>query len=225
MHDLRTIAGHFLPHRYHYHYARSKLGSDPLYGGVADALRGSTAPLLDLGCGIGLLAHALPRLGVDLGYVGVDNDQAKITSAREAAARAGRTHARFDVVDLSRDFPDHRGSVAILDMLQFLTPDERSRLFQRAAACLTPDSRLIIRTGMADDSWRYRVTRGVDVFANAIRWMNALPKTYPTRDGLESELATFGLRVTSSPLWGRTPFNNWLVVAAPVNAGVGSAVA
>lgn len=226
MHDLHTIASRFLPHRYHYYYARSKLGSDPLYGGVADALKATTAPLLDLGCGIGLLAHTLPCLGVELDYLGVDNDQAKIESAREAAARAGRTNTRFEVVDLSRDFPAHRGSVAILDMLQFLTPEQRTRLFQRAVACLSRDSRLIIRTGLADESWRYRVTRGVDVFANAMRWMNAPPKTYPTRDGLESELGAFGLRVTSSPLWGRTPFNNWLVVATPVveDAGTGSTV-
>lgn len=214
MPDLRMIADNFLPKRYHYYYARSKLGSDPLYGGVADALSGTTAPLLDLGCGIGLLAHTLPRLGVELDYLGVDNDAAKIASARDAAARAGRTNARFDVLDLSSNFPAHRGSVAILDMLQFLTPAQRSRLFERSVACLTPGARLVIRTGLADDSWRYRVTRSVDIFANAMRWMNAPPKTYPTRDGLESELGAFGLRVVSTPLWGRTPFNNWLVVAS-----------
>ena len=221
MNALQGIASEFLPNRYHYYYARSKLGSDPLYGGVADSLRQTTAPLLDLGCGIGLLSHALPRLGVQLDYAGVDNDEGKIESARLATARVGRTNARFDVVDLANAFPQHRGSVAILDMLQFLTPVQRSHLLARSAASLTPDARLVIRTGLADASWRYRVTRAVDVFANAMRWMNAPPKTYPTRDALESELVSFGLTVTSTPLWGRTPFNNWLVVAKPPSGNPG----
>lgn len=60
----RAIAAAFLPtrsfrSRWDYHYTRSKLGSDPLYPGICDALRDTTAPLLDLGCGLGLLAHAV----------------------------------------------------------------------------------------------------------------------------------------------------------------------
>lgn len=209
------IAHAFLPNRYHYYYARSKLGSDPLYGGVAAALKDTTAPLLDLGCGIGLLMHTLPRFGTDLPYLGVDNDADKIASAREAAARAGCARAAFDVMDLGRAFPAHRGSVAILDMLQFLTPAEQARLLHRAARCLTPNARLVIRTGLADGNWRRHVTRAGDVFARLARWMNAAPKTYPTRNGLRAELTALGLDIVDcSPLWGRTPFNNWLLVAA-----------
>ena len=67
--EARTIARAFLPprffgNRYDYFYTLSKLRTDPLYPGVLDALRGSTAPVLDLGCGLGLLAtrgHALRR--------------------------------------------------------------------------------------------------------------------------------------------------------------------
>jgi SAM-dependent methyltransferase len=222
------IARAFLPNRYHYYYARSKLGSDPLYGGVADALRGTTAPLLDLGCGLGLLAHALPRLGTVVpGYLGVDNDAAKIEGARLAAQRVGIDSARFDVLDLGAMFPAHRGSVAILDMLQFLSSAQRAQLLRRAAACLVPGAKMVIRTGLADGNWRSHVTRGVDVFARIVRWMNAAPMTYPTRAGLTRELESLGLAVASSPLWGRTPFNNWLVVATPAGApaGTGNTVA
>ncbi|MEO8010764.1 MAG: class I SAM-dependent methyltransferase, partial [Dokdonella sp.] len=81
----RDIAGAFLPNRHHYWYARVKLATDPLYEGVADALAGDTEPLLDLGCGIGLLAHALRARGHAAEYVGVDIDRAKIDSARAGA--------------------------------------------------------------------------------------------------------------------------------------------
>src|SRR5690606_26431095 len=55
-----VIAKAFLPphrvlNRWDYHYIRSKLSTDPLYPGVLRALRGSHAPVLDLGCGLGLL--------------------------------------------------------------------------------------------------------------------------------------------------------------------------
>ena len=80
------IARAFLPmrwwgNRYDYYYTREKLASDPLYPGVLQALRGTDAPLLDLGCGLGLLAHALARDGQALAYYGVDNDAPKIERA------------------------------------------------------------------------------------------------------------------------------------------------
>lgn len=220
------IARAFLPSRWHYHYARSKLASDPLYGGVAAALRGSRAPLLDLGCGIGLLAHALAAYGVELDYRGVDNDGGKIACAQAAAQRAGLMQARFETVDLTRTFPSHRGSVAILDVLQFLPPAAQSPLLAQAAVCLSPGARLVIRTGLADGNWRSHVTRGVDVLSRTLRWMNAGPTRYPSRAGLTAELTALGLTAQFSPLWGRTPFNNWMVVAtagAPLASG--SAVA
>lgn len=210
------IARAFLPSRWHYHYARSKLRSDPLYGGVIDALRGTAAPLLDLGCGIGLLAHALRAEGAGFEYRGVDNDAGKIAIAQAAATRAALRDVRFEVADLARAFPGHSGSVAILDLLQFLPPQAHSPLLANAAAHLTPDARLVIRTGLADGNWRSHVTRGVDVLSRALRWMNTGPKRYPTRAGLAAELAALGLECSFRPLWGRTPFNNWLVVASPI---------
>lgn len=209
------IARAFLPSRWHYHYARSKLRSDPLYGGVIEALQGTTAPLLDLGCGIGLLAHALRADGAGLEYRGVDNDGDKIAIAQAAATRAALRGVQFEVIDLAQTFPDHAGSVAVLDVLQFLPPQAQSPLLAQAAACLTPDARLVIRTGLADGNWRSHVTRGVDVLSRALRWMNTGPKRYPTRAGLTAELAALGLDCSFRPLWGRTPFNNWLVVASP----------
>ncbi len=213
--QARALAAAFLPSRWHYHYARSKLASDPLYPGVVAALAGSRAAVLDLGCGIGLLAHVLARAGLALDYLGVDNDAGKIAVAQAAAARAGLDRARFATVDLAAGFPDHRGSVALLDVLQFLPRDAQSPLLARAAGALAGDGRLVIRTGLADGNWRSRVTRAVDVLSRWLRWMNAGPDRYPTRAGLEAELGALGLSARFSPLWGRTPFNNWLVLASP----------
>ncbi len=216
---VRAIAHHFRPRRpfgsyWDYWYTRSKLGSDPLYPGVCEALRGTTAPLLDLGCGLGLLAHALRAQGIALPYRGVDVDASKVARGRRAAARAALADVEFATVDLAREYPAHRGSVALLDVLQFIPPEAQARALDAAVAMLVPGAKLVIRTGLADGSGRARVTRAVDVLSRVVGWMNAGPSRYPDADGLKARFDAAGLRSEFTPLYGDTPFNNWRVVAA-----------
>ena len=211
--DACRIARHYLPSRFHYHYAKGKLGSDPLYGGVADALRGSTAPLLDLGCGMGLLAHTLTLHAVKLPYLGVDSDSGKIALAQKAAGDAGLDHVRFDVVDLAKTIPVHQGSVALLDVLQYLSPEVQQRTLDAAISMLVPGARLVIRSGLHDRSPRARLTWLTDRVGRAIGWMNAAPKRYPDADALRKRLGDAGLEVSIEPWYGKTPFNNWRIVA------------
>ena len=215
----KRIARAFLPpgifaNRYDYYYTLTKLRTDPLYPGVLSALDGCDAPLLDLGCGLGLLAHALHDQGRRLRYLGVDIDADKIGRAPTIAARAGITDARFAVVDLAEGWPAHRGSVAILDVLQYLDADRQRALIDDVIAMLVPGSRLVIRSGLADDSGRSRTSRITDRLAHLAGWMQETPKTWPTAAGLRAQLEGAGLRVSIAPLYGRTPFNNWIVVGS-----------
>lgn len=216
----REVASAFLPerwygNRWHYHYALAKLRTDPLYPGVVDALRGTRAPLLDLGCGIGLLAHALRAHGNDLPYRGLDNDRPKVARARRAAERAGLREVSFDAVDLADGAPAHRGSVAILDVLQFVDPAVQEAMLDATVAMLVPGARLVIRTGLDDGSRRARITRGVDGFSRLLGWMNAGPRRYPDADALRARFSAADLRAEFTPLYGDTPFNNWRIVAEP----------
>jgi SAM-dependent methyltransferase len=217
--QVRAIAQAFLPDRalggyWDYWYTRTKLGSDPLYPGVCDALRGTSAPLLDLGCGLGLLAHALRAQGIALDYRGVDNDAGKVARAGRAAARAGLAATAFATIDLAHAYPSHRGSVALLDVLQFIAPAAQARALDAAIAMLEPGAKLVIRTGLADGSGRARVTRAVDVMSRALGWMNAGPSRYPQAEALRARLDAAGLQSEFTPLYGDTPFNNWRVVAS-----------
>ncbi|MCD7097711.1 class I SAM-dependent methyltransferase [Stenotrophomonas sp. MMGLT7] len=216
--EAQAIARAFLPahplgNRYDYYYTRTKLRTDPLYPGVLAALRGTAAPLLDLGCGLGLLAHALRADGQALDYHGVDIDAAKIRRAVAIAQRSQLHGTRFDVVDLGQSWPEHRGSVAILDVLQYLQADVQAGLIRKAAGMLAPGAKLVIRSGLGDDSRRGRTSRVSDFLAHFSGWMQELPKSFPTRDSLQRQLDDAGLQATFSPLYGNTPFNNWLVVA------------
>jgi len=207
------LPAHALGNRYDYYYTLIKLRTDPLYPGVLDALRGSQAPLLDLGCGLGLLAHALRVDGQSMPYVGVDIDAPKIGRARRIASQSAIADARFEVVDLARGYPPHAGSVAILDVLQFLTREQQASLLDAAIAMLAPGALLVMRAALDDGGARIRRTRAGDRFAAFTGWMPDRPRHYPTVDELRSRLDAAGLEVDIRPWFGNTPFNNWLVVA------------
>lgn len=212
------IARAFLPrsmlgNRWHYYYAREKLARDPLYPLAIDALRGSDAPLLDVGCGLGLLAHALREQADTPAYRGVDIDAGKIAGARRAAERAQLHDAVFECCDLGGGLPPHRGSVAILDVLQYLSADTQQRLLASAIAMLAPGARLVLRAALDDGGARSRATRFTDWIGHISGWMQTRPDSYPDAGTLRATLDAAGLRATFTPLQGAMPLNHWLVVA------------
>ncbi len=215
----RQLARAFLPerawgNRRDYFYARSKLATDPLYPGVLAALRGCRGPVLDLGCGLGLLAHALRHDGQhELAYHGVDIDRPKVENAQRAAQTAGLSGVSFAWHDLARDLPAHRGSVALLDVLQYLDAEGQQRLLRDAVGMLEPGSRLVIRTTVADRSARDRTTRFTDLLAHLVGWISERPQHYPRLDDIRAAMDAAGLESHFTPLYGDTPFNNWLIVA------------
>jgi len=216
----RVIASRYLPSRYYYWYARSKLASDPLYSGVLGLLRDTHAPVLDVGCGIGLLAQALGERPDPPDYFGVDFDAPKIDIAR-AAARAGSLQkTRFEVCDLLQGLPAHQGSVLMLDVLQYFEPHIRDELLSNAARSLGEDGCLILRTGIDDGGWRAAFTRVTDKVQHTIRWMKSAPRSQPTRQAIADLLSHHGLASEFQPPSSRTPFNNWLVKCGRGRPGV-----
>lgn len=214
---IRHIARAYLPSRWYYYYARTKLATDPLYDGVCAVLAATGAPVLDLGCGIGLLAHCLRARQLPLPYLGLDNDAVKIRSATRSAAAL--SNVRFAVTDLGQGFPTHQGSLVILDVLQYLPSQVQRQFLQRASSAVASGARLVIRTGLADAGWRSKITRMSDVLGRLIGWMNTGPKHYPTREELDEIFIAQGLSAHYQPLWGNTPFNNWLVIAERIQDG------
>lgn len=198
---------------YNYHYVPAKLRSDPVYAAVVHELAGSALPLLDIGCGIGLLAFYLRESGLTADITGCDYDAPKISCAQRMAAQGDYAGLRFIAGDARTGLPDFSGNVVILDILQFFTRAEQETLLQAAASRVAAGGKLIIRSCLRDTSLRFRITVAGDWLAKLTFWMKAGPVCYPDRDLFESVLGAAGLRVQISPLWGRTPFNNHLIVA------------
>src|SRR3546814_12719779 len=62
-----------------------------------------------------------------------------------------RSPVRFEVVDLAHHRPQHEGSVAILDVLQYLRAPAQRQLLENVIAMLTPGARPVIRTGLRSE--------------------------------------------------------------------------
>ena len=193
------------------YYVSAKLKSDPLYDAVLEQLTGSPLPLLDLGCGLGLLAFFLRDSGLQVPIHSLDYDQRKIEEATELASARGDQELSFAHHDAREGLPEHSGNVTILDILQFFSPEQIEHLLKLAAERVAPGGKLVIRSGLKDDSLRFKITVAGDFLAKATSWMKAAPIHYPTGEDFEQTLEPFG-KVTISPLWGRTPFNNHLIV-------------
>jgi 2-polyprenyl-3-methyl-5-hydroxy-6-metoxy-1,4-benzoquinol methylase len=208
--SLRAFAGRF-PTIQERCYVACKLATDPLYPAVYAALRETAEPLLDVGCGMGLLAFYLRQRGWQAAITGVDFDQRKIATAEQLAGGFGPDLTFFQR-DAAVALPDHRGSVTVLDVLQYFPTASRDAMLRKCAARVSPSGLLVIRTGIADGSLRYRLTHGMDRVATWLKWMKTPPIEFPRREELLGLLGEEGLIGNFAPLWGRTPFNNWLGV-------------
>jgi len=211
--DKRRIAERYKPSQYHYWYSLSKLSLDPLYEDVGTLLQGHRPPILDVGCGIGLMLHALRGSGIHSRYQGVDIDAEKIAIARSTVQPSDMAEVHFEVRDLRHDFPRHLGSVVLLDVLQYVEPAAQQDLIVKSACCLSADGVLVIRGGLDDGSLRAALTRTTDRIGHAIRWMGTSFKAQPKPAQLQSWLQQQGLQAEFRKPPSRAPFNNWLIIA------------
>ncbi|MDB6076285.1 MAG: methyltransferase domain protein [Akkermansiaceae bacterium] len=199
------------PGRWARSYVSAKVKTDPLYEAVHRELHGTDLPLLDLGCGMGLLAFYLRERGLTFSIRGLDYDDRKIQSAGKAGSFLKLRDLAFSTHDAREGLPEHEGNVTILDILQFFTPTEQERLLTLAAERVAPGGKLVIRSGLKDDSMRFKITVAGDILARVSCWMKAGPTHYPAAGDFHRILSPHG-QVRIEPMWGGTPFNNHLIV-------------
>lgn len=196
-------------------YVRGKLAGDPVYSATAALVAGTTLPLLDIGCGIGLLGLYLHALGHARPYLGLDHDARKIAAGQQAVQRAGlgalMSLRHADAAEL----PPMHGHVALLDVLHYLPAVRQPILLQEAARHLAPEGCLIIRNVLREPNWRFHATRVEEFFLRTSGWIPGGAQHYPSADELRAPLQDAGLHVRIEPLRGRTPFNSYLIVARP----------
>jgi len=181
-------------------YVRSKIRIDPVYAAVFERIRGSKEPLHDVGCGVGILALYLRARGFEAPIHGIDHDERKIAIARRVVPDAD-----FELGD-ARSI-ETAGTIVLLDLLHYFRSDVQARILTAAAATATT---VIVRDAVRDGSWRYRLTYVQETFSRAVRWLRAERLHFPTHEEVLRPFTGFEAEVV--PLYGRTPFNNYLFV-------------
>ena len=82
--SVRNFARRF-PTSHERWYVAAKLITDPLYPAVFDILTATAEPLLDVGCGMGVLSFYLRQRGWNGEIIGIDFDHRKISTASKVS--------------------------------------------------------------------------------------------------------------------------------------------
>ena len=189
---------------------RGKLRSDPVFPAVWQLLQDSPLPVLDVGCGIGLLAFYLRERGFLPPLTGIDFDAPKIAQAQYIAGRSYRD-LTFQVGDIL-DTSGARGNVVLLDVLHYLPCAQHVAFLDRLAGLVAPGGVCVIRATPRDATWRFRVTQFQEFVLHAVRWMKSRALHYPAIEDIVAPFRARGFSCEVRPLWGRTPFNSHLFV-------------
>jgi SAM-dependent methyltransferase len=191
-------------------YASRKLRADPIFPAAFELFHASSQPLVDLGCGIGLLAFYLRERNFLAPVCGLDRDGRKIERARAVAASAYHD-LQFIEQDVSRPIAPS-GNIVLFDLLHYLPPDEQANLLERLAARVPPGGKLVIRECPRDRNTRFWLTRLAERFAQTTTWNLKGPLHFPTRESICAAFDDEQFSGVVRPLWGRLPFNNHLFV-------------
>jgi SAM-dependent methyltransferase len=178
---------------------------------VWDLLGETREPLLDVGCGIGLLPFYLRERGFEPTIVAVDADTRKLAEGRQAA---GTRHRDIEFVehDLVHQLSSFQGNVAMLDLLHYLPPARQRTLLTELAACVPAGGTLLLRDCPRDGSPRFWMTYAGEVFAQSISWNLDARLHFPSLETIDAPFRHEEFARDERPAWGRTPFNNRLFI-------------
>jgi 2-polyprenyl-3-methyl-5-hydroxy-6-metoxy-1,4-benzoquinol methylase len=205
-HASQRVGAHFRS-RILGRYVAAKLRTDPMFPAAYELLCDSSEPIVDVGCGVGLLPFYLRERNVRLPITGIDCDAAKIDRANAIAAHYD--DLEFIAQDVRQPL-SAAGTILLFDLLHYLRPPEQAQLLEQLAHCVAPGGMLLIRDCPRDANARYWITYIVERFGQIVSWNLAGRLYYPSRESIRAAFANTQFCLTIEPLWGRTPFNSYL---------------
>ena len=199
------------PQRWLRHYVGSKLRSDPVFPAIYAQLRDSSEPILDIGCGVGLLGFYLRERGFENPVTGIDADARKIREARKVASQR---YGALDFIecDVRDPLPPFRGNVTVLDLLHYLEPPRQQTLLTQLGETVRPGGALLLRDCPRDGSARFWMTYCGERFAQTISWNIGARLHFPTSASINAAFGESEFAREEQAAWGRTPFNNRLFI-------------
>ena len=192
-------------------YVGSKLRRDPIYPVAYELFRRSEEPILDIGCGLGLLPFYLRERGCRQPILGLDVDVRKTRQGdRIAAARYRDVDLRCQ--DIQGPIPAFSGDIALFDVLHYLPLEQQTSLLSRLAQSVAPGGLLVIRDCPRDNGPRFWMTYVAEKFAQAVSWNLKTSFHFPSRECITEAFNENEFKRESRPLWGALPFNNQLFI-------------
>lgn len=134
------------------HYARSARFYHRLLRPVLDTLP-AQARLLDVGCGTGLLVHALKVQGRDVAGIDASAQQVAVAASRGLPCR----HVDLEYIHrLSVEAPGSYDAIFLMDVLEHVPPAEHMRFVGALHALLAPAGRLVLSVPNATSTFAAR---------------------------------------------------------------------
>ena len=235
LHDAATqpyrAAGKFA-----WHFARGKLGRDPVFRGMLERGDLPSGRVVDIGCGQGLLAsllHSCARLadagrwpaawpaaprataytGIELMPRDVRRAEAAVGTLALGDGQPGGQVPRFVCGDMCSTPLPACEVVVILDVLHYVDHAAQDAVLRRVHQALRPHGRLLLRVGDMADAGGFRISQWVDMLVTWVRGHRAPPTWGRSVAEWTAALQSLGFTVRAVPMSAGTPFANVLLVA------------
>ncbi|MBL8325547.1 MAG: methyltransferase type 11 [Rubrivivax sp.] len=227
--------------RFAYHFARGKLGHDPVFRSLLERglLGAGPRTVVDIGCGQGLMASLLHTCGTTFArglwpapwpappqlhaYHGIELMAPDVARAQAARANFGAPGTglpllQFTCADMRAAALPPCDLVIILDVLHYVDHGAQAALLARVRGALQAGTgasprRLLLRVGDAASRRGFAASQWVDRVVTALRGHRVPPTWSRTVAQWTQLLAALGFEVQPLPMSEGTPFANVLLVA------------
>lgn len=166
--------------------------------------------ILDLGCGFGMLSSYLALSSERRVVKGVDISARRIHIARRASRGIG--NICFEEGDfLGTDFAGY-DCILLIDTLHYFPAPVQDRIIERCCEGMRKMGMILIRDSNRDVKLRHFITGWYETVMTKSGFTKGETLFFRSFRELKGLIESLGFRVFMTPLWGRTPFADTLMV-------------